>query len=98
MKPTPCPLEHLGFSRSIKIGDETHVQTCLKMVPAVETTQDGTTLTYHSAGPTQEWTTVGIVYQRPEPSKPPQKDTSWPEVVVLVSMFCLVGYLGRRFF
>lgn len=94
MKPTPCPLEHLGFSRSIKVGDETHVQTCLKMVPAVETTQDGTTLTYHSAGPTQEWTTVGIVYEKPAPPHPPQRDRLGDFVFVVVIVFAFVALMA----
>lgn len=83
MKPTPCPAEHFGFSRTIKFDDETHIQTCLK------------TLHNHEA---YEWTTVGIVYPRPEPPRPPTPDVGWPDVVVFIGLFCLVGYLGRRLF
>lgn len=92
MKPTPCPLEHLGFSRSIKVGDETHVQTCLKMVPEVEHLPNGTVTTIYPVG--QEWTTVGIVYERPAPPPPPQRDRLGDFVFVVVIVFAFVALMA----
>jgi len=51
----PCPVEHLNFSRSIRIGDETHVQTCLRLGVDDKEVPNGQPV----------WTTVGIVYDRP---------------------------------
>ena len=95
MKPTPCPIEHLGFRRSIKVGDETHVQTCLKMVPEVEHLPNGTVTTIYPVG--QEWTTVGIVYERPAPqAPPPQRDRLGDFVFVAVLVFAFVVLMGAR--
>lgn len=81
----PCPVEHLNFSRSIRIGDETHVQTCLRLGVDDKEVPNGQPV----------WTTVGIVYDRPvQPKSAP--GTQWPEVVVCLGFLALVGYLGRK--